>query len=361
LINASSALRCWVSSTSPAFPSATLRLAVDVLERDHADRLVAADHGHPDPRLRGLAGQDLGIAVLLAFGDQVFVEQQRLARLDHVPPEADQRHRLVRVSNAELDRVGEVQDAGHLVVDADVDDLGVEDLLELVAQSVVDGLSVELPGDRRLHAVDECELGVPLPRLLDRAGAGEGRAHVLADEGEELLVLARVLDLLRVRLHNEGSDRSTLVLERDAQPARVLGEHADELDLALLDQFVVALVREQLRLSRAEQVAGRPTRLVAAELDPLVRLGPVVVELVRPVRPVDQLPVLVVERDVEVVRMHQLADHRVYRSVELLHVASRARELGDSIERALHGLLRAEAFGLGGLELGQPAARVGEV
>ena len=48
------------------------------------------------------------------------------------------------------------------VEDADVDDLGVEDLLDLVADDVVDRLQFELSGDRLLDAVDQRELGVPL-------------------------------------------------------------------------------------------------------------------------------------------------------------------------------------------------------
>ena len=55
---------------------------------------------------------------------------------------------------------------GRLVEDADVDDLRVEDLLDLVADDVVDRLQLELAGDRLLHAVDQRELGVPLPGLV---------------------------------------------------------------------------------------------------------------------------------------------------------------------------------------------------
>ena len=60
------------------------------------------------------------------------------------------------------------------------------------------------------------------------------------------------------------------------------------------------------------------------------------VELVDVVRPADQLPVLVVQRDEEVVRVHELAHDGVHLAVELLHVLDRARELGDPEERRLH-------------------------
>ncbi|MDQ3866962.1 MAG: hypothetical protein M3304_09080 [Actinomycetota bacterium] len=58
--------------------------------------------------------------------------------------------------------------------------------------------------------------------------------------------------------------------------------------------------------------------------------------------------------------MHELADDRVYGSVELLHVLCRACELGDAGERDLH-VLGSAAFGLGRLQVRQPPPRLGEL
>ena len=55
---------------------------------------------------------------------------------------------------------GKLSEPARLVVDGDVDDLRVEDLLELVADEVVDRLRIELAGDRGLDAVDQRQLGV---------------------------------------------------------------------------------------------------------------------------------------------------------------------------------------------------------
>src|SRR5438128_2416191 len=178
-------------------------LTVHVLERDHPRRLGADYKRYEEPGLRQFPRQHLRVAVALRRGGRVFGDQQRLARLHHVFPVADQLDRLVGIANAELDRVGEVDDPGGLVVDADVDHLRVEDLTEPLTDDVVDRLQLELARERLLDAVDERELGVSLSRLLDRARTGERGADVLADEGEELLVLLRVLDLLRVGLHDE--------------------------------------------------------------------------------------------------------------------------------------------------------------
>jgi hypothetical protein len=164
--------------------------------------------------------------------------------LDHVASKADQRCRLVRVPHAALNRVRVVEEAARVVVDGDVDDLCVEDLLELVADDVVDRLRIELARDRLLDAVDECQLGVALPRLLDRTGPGESRADVLADERQQVLVLLRVLDGLRVRLHHEPAHRAALGAEWDPEPAGIFGDRPRELDLALLDQLDLSLVRK---------------------------------------------------------------------------------------------------------------------
>ena len=66
----------------------------------------------------------------------------------------------------------------------DVDDLRVEDLLDLVADDVVDRLQLELAGDRLLDAVDQRQLGVPLPRLVDEAGVLERHAEAARERGQ---------------------------------------------------------------------------------------------------------------------------------------------------------------------------------
>ena len=91
---------------------------------------------------------------------------------------------------------------------------------------------------------------------------------------------------------------------------------------------------------------GSPVRSTYAVVPRALRLaelryhlfgsGKVPVDLVDVVRPVDQLPLLVVERDEEVLRVHELADDLVDRPVELLHVLRRARQLRDAVQRALH-------------------------
>ena len=145
--------------------------AVQVLERDHTGCDPTDHERYEQRRARRLAAEDEGIAVALGRLRSAVVDHQRLTRVHHVLAEADQRDRLVRETRAPLDGVREADQPRRGLVDADVDDLRVEDLLDLVADEVVDGLQLQLAGERRLNAVDQRELRVPLSRLLDRTRA----------------------------------------------------------------------------------------------------------------------------------------------------------------------------------------------
>ena len=114
------------------------------------------------------------------------MDRERLARLDDVLAEAHDRHGHVREVVSALDLVDEAHEPGVLVVDDDVDDLRVEDLAELVADEIVDRLQLELAGDRFLDAVDQRELGIPLPGLVEEASVLERDAEAGGERVEEL-------------------------------------------------------------------------------------------------------------------------------------------------------------------------------
>ena len=161
---------------------------------------------------------------------------------------------------------------------------------------------------------------------------------MLAHERQELLVLARVPHVARVGLHSGHADYAPFCLQRNSQPRLFFGREPREHDLALLDQLERALVRQELRLSRAEHIRGRPPGLTLAERIPPARVRDVDVDLVDVVGEADQLPLVVIERDEEVVREHELAHDGVHLAVELLHVPRRARELGDPVKGCLNAL-----------------------
>ena len=159
-----------------------------VLQRDDAGRATADDERDEERRADRIAAQHVRVAVALGHLRRDLVDHQRLPRLHHVLAEADQRDRVLVQPLASLDHVGEGEQPARLVVDGDADDLRVEHLADPVADEVVDRLRVELPGDRGLDAVDQRQLGVPLPGLLDEARVLERGADTAGERDEQPLV-----------------------------------------------------------------------------------------------------------------------------------------------------------------------------
>src|SRR4029453_6169129 len=159
-------------------------LPADVLEREDPRGLAAYDERHEEGRLRRLADYQQRVSMSLGRSGPVLVDHQRLAGLPYVLPEPDHRHRVDLLPYAALDRIPELGQPPSLGVDRDVAHLRAEDVADPVADDVVDRLQLELAGKSFLHAVDQRELGVPLPRLLDRSRAGERGADMLTDVGE---------------------------------------------------------------------------------------------------------------------------------------------------------------------------------
>ena len=152
-------------------------LAVEVLEGDHAGRPVPGDERDEEQGLRLFAGDDIAAAPL-CLGGEVLVDHQRLARVEHVPGEAaGQDLRLGRQPLAALEQVRVAHEPGRLVEHRDRGALRVEDLLDLVADDVVDRLHLELARERSLDAVDQRQLRVPLPRLVHQARVLERHAQ----------------------------------------------------------------------------------------------------------------------------------------------------------------------------------------
>ena len=107
---------------------------------------------------------------------------------------------------------------------------------------------------------------------------------------------------------------------------------------------------QMLRAAMTKHVCRCSACLANAKGIPRVRVGNIGINLVAVEREVDQLPFFVVQRDVEVVRVHQLADDLVDLGVERGHVLGGARRLGDAIQGGLD-LLGVLVRSLAGLEL----------
>ena len=144
-------------------------LAVDVLERDPAGRLASDHERHVDGRLHHLALEDRAAEFLEPFR-QTVVQNDGLARLEDVFRHTHNLVGLVGKSFAALDRVPRVHQPVFTVHQPDVDDLRVEDLPDPIPDEVVHRLHVKALGETTLDVVDQRELGVPLPRLLEQPG-----------------------------------------------------------------------------------------------------------------------------------------------------------------------------------------------
>ena len=141
--------------------------------------------------MRGLADDDGWVAVLRRLRLEI-LDDDRLACLVDVPPEADQRDGDLRDIDAALDAVGEADHLRLRVVDCDVDDLGVEDVPDLVANERVHPTHLQLLGQALLDAVDDREFGGTLVglgeealRLVEQAGVLGGDAEAGSQRGEE--------------------------------------------------------------------------------------------------------------------------------------------------------------------------------
>ena len=124
------------------------------------------------------------------------------------------RRRLVWEADASLDRVRVSSQPGGEVEDPDVDDLRVEDLLDLVADHVVDRLHLEFARKGLLDAVDQRQLRVPLPRLVHEARVLERHAEAARERAQQPLVglVERVLPV--VVLEGDDADSAATGDER---------------------------------------------------------------------------------------------------------------------------------------------------
>ena len=243
--------------------------------------------------------------------------------------------------------------AAHLVVgEAARTQQGVEEILALPGVGVEDGhvavhellargvpedagegvVAFEDASDER-HAVDAGQVALEeepvsflrLAHRLLRPLALEGDRDLLRDEGEDFLFGLAEREARVVTLDDEDAEGLPAAFQRDAEPRH--GVRAHQLDLAALEHRREVLVEGEQRLAGAQDVGGQPV----ARRHGLGR-G---VDLVHAVGVRDQVGVRVVQRDVEVLRVHELADDGVDRPVELVDVLGRARRRRDAVERRL--------------------------
>ena len=116
---------------------------------------------------------------------------------------------------------------GLRVVDTDAHVRVVEDLADLVADRVVDALDVEFGGERRLHAVDDRELGRALLalleqplRLVEEACVFERHAHARGDRLQQANLGFTVGVLALVVLNSHRAEHAVAAENRN-DPATI--------------------------------------------------------------------------------------------------------------------------------------------
>ena len=157
------------SDTTPATLSSTRR-GTNTSERDGSPLMAT------------------GLPYRSAGGVRIVVDEQRLAGLEDVPAEPHERDRLVGEADPAFDGVGEVELLVGRVVEAHVDDLGVEQLADLLPHQLDHRLHLELLGEALLDAVDDGQLRRALAGLVDQADVLQGDAEAGRDRRQELHV-----------------------------------------------------------------------------------------------------------------------------------------------------------------------------
>ena len=294
--------------------------------------------------------------------DGVAVDDERGLRVEHLLPEPDPGQRLVLEAHAALDRVRELDQAIPRVEDADVHDLRVKDLLDLVADEVVHRLRLEARREALLDAVDDRQLGRALlglakedVGLLEQARVREGDAHARRDRRDDLLVGLGERVLQHVR-EDHDADRFVARQDRHAEPGSTL--RAD-LTVDVRPQECAAF--HLLREGPKAQGSARPKDFRCQPLADRHRLAmqaPAGVELIRER---DEAAHPVVQGDEHVLRLehrsHALADDLDDR----LEVELPCERRPDLVDDGKLGDPLAELGGLRrnlGFELGDPRLRL---
>ena len=170
-------------------------------------------------------------------------------------------------------------------------------------------------------------IGQVLDAGLGRLALQRG-GDLVRDERQHLPVRFRETDGGVVALHHQHAERAPLLLQGHAQP--VDGRAAHHLHFPALHHVREDGGRGQEGLARAQDVVGQGLGFLG--------LGGRGVRLVHEVREAHRRFLLVADGDVEVPRVHELADDAVDRDVQAFHVLDGRGGVRDAIEGGLQAL-----------------------
>ena len=339
-------------------------LVVEVLERDPPGGPVAEHEGDVDDGLRVRALDDGGVHLPRRVLE-ILVDDDRFPHRHGSTAEPSRRvGRLIGEPLAAFDGIREVQEPVGLVDHADVDDLGVEDLLDPVADEVVHRLHLEVLRKGALDVGDQPELGVALARLLEQTRVLERDRQAPRDRREEAGVVLPERALVVHVLQGDSTDRLAPDDQRHQQPGarRLIVTVAPERGAAEVGDLVRDVLVEQQRLGSTHHVLRDRARSDRFEVDPNALLARV--------RLVEEARAGVEDADVDHLRVEDLADPLADELVHRPHVEVLGEavldpgddgELGVALLRLLEQARVLERDGQArGDRLEQPDVRVAE-
>ena len=174
-------------------------------------------------------------------------------------------------------------------------------------------------------------LDAPL-QFLARLLAHQRGEDVLGDEGQQGTVLVAVASGLVVALHHH---RATHLVPGDHRHAQPIGAIRTAVRVADEPELLPQLRRWPHR--RPAVADHRHAQAIGQSRDRnlLVRIDQRRILLIGEIAEAHAVAFGVVQRDEEILGIHQLADHRVHATQHLRHVQLAAGEVGDLVQRVL--------------------------
>ncbi len=155
--------------------------------------------------------------------------------------------------------------------------------------------------------------------------------HVLGHIAQQLAVVLGVVGVLAIALHHDAAHHASIAQQWHAQPVLAHWPQQHEAALELLSQLGDGA---HDGLAALQQVPGEAVAHLL-QCHCLIVRGRLLVHGVDVVRKTHRVGGRVVQRDVEIFRVHQAAENGVQRMHHLGHVVLGARLVGDSVKRTL--------------------------
>ena len=180
--------------------------------------------------------------------------------------------------------------------------------------------------NRALHQRPVARLRTPQCLLI--AFVFNRARQLLRYELQNLFVLLIKTRTPAIALHRQNAESCIAGFQRNSQP--IQRRRANQLGLSAFHQFGKNLRSAHQRLTASQHVLGKPLTQLSRRRPAL----PFILEI----RKAERLGQRIVQRNIEIARVHKLAHNAVHRGIKLLQIVIRTVFLGDAIERRMQRL-----------------------